>query len=105
MILPFSRTWYAKAGPVRDLYNVGENPQYSLDVQCAGGSAVWLLLTRHITEIEDFRNNQEYITLLVYKTGGKKVFYPCELIFLIPRFGMIITHFFSIPYSFQVLLP
>lgn len=74
----FHRTWHAKAGPVRDLYNVGENPQYSLDVQCAGGSAVWILLTRHITEIEDFRNNQEYITLLVYKTGGKKVFYPCE---------------------------
>ncbi|KAB7494544.1 Calpain-7 [Armadillidium nasatum] len=74
------QTWNAGVGPVRDLYNIGENPQYSLEVQPHGatGVAVWVLLTRHITDIEDFRNNQEYITLLVYKTGGKRIFYPFD---------------------------
>ncbi|KAI5646650.1 calpain family cysteine protease domain-containing protein [Phthorimaea operculella] len=68
--------WDAGTGPVKDAYNIGENPQFSLHVQ--GKGAVWLLLTRHITQIEDFRNNQEYITLLVYKTGGRRVYYPYE---------------------------
>lgn len=77
-----NRMWQAGLGPARDLYTVGENPQYSLEVSPSGASAgpvaVWVLLTRHITHIEDFRNNSEYITLLVYKNGGKKVFYPCK---------------------------
>lgn len=66
--------WDANIGPTKDLYNVGENPQYSLEVK--GNGEVWLLLTRHITRIEDFRDNQEYITLLVYKTKGRRVYYP-----------------------------
>ncbi|CAH4028535.1 unnamed protein product [Pieris brassicae] len=67
--------WDAGNGPVRDAYNVGENPQFSLHVQ--GRGAVWLLLTRHITQIEDFSNNKEYITLLVYK-NGQRVYYPYD---------------------------
>ncbi|XP_061383599.1 calpain-7-like isoform X2 [Danaus plexippus] len=65
--------WEAGNGPIKDAYTISENPQYSLKVN--GTGAVWLLLTRHITKIEDFRNNQEYITLLVYK-NGKRVYYP-----------------------------
>jgi len=65
-------------GPVKDLYNIGDNPQFSLTVRSTGSSAVWVLLSRHITEIEDFRENREYITVLVYKNEGKRVYYPCK---------------------------
>lgn len=75
--LILSRKWEAGNGPIKDAYTISENPQYSLKVN--GTGAVWLLLTRHITKIEDFRNNQEYITLLVYK-NGKRVYYPREFI-------------------------
>ncbi|XP_028163572.1 calpain-7-like isoform X4 [Ostrinia furnacalis] len=68
--------WDAGNGPAKDAYIIGENPQFSLHVQ--GKGAVWLLLTRHITQIDDFRDNKEYITLLVYKNNGKRVYYPCE---------------------------
>lgn len=67
--------WDAGNGPVKDAYNISENPQFTLHVQ--GKGAVWLLLTRHITRIDDFRDNKEYITLLVYK-NGKRVYYPYD---------------------------
>ncbi|XP_049872970.1 calpain-7-like [Pectinophora gossypiella] len=68
--------WDAGLGPAKDAYNISENPQFSLHVQ--GRGAVWLLLTRHITLIDDFRDNQEYITLLVYKHNGRRVYYPYD---------------------------
>jgi len=37
---------------------------------------VWLLLTRHITDRDDFAENREFITLHVYKSEGRRVFYP-----------------------------
>ncbi|KAI9565626.1 hypothetical protein GHT06_009418 [Daphnia sinensis] len=70
--------WNAGSGPIKDLYNIGENPQFSLTVRSPGSSAVWILLTRHITDIEDFRENKEYITVLVYKNDGKHVYYPAD---------------------------
>lgn len=63
-------------GPVKDLYTVGENPQFSLDVGTEASGAIWILLTRHITDIEDFRENKEFIALMVYKSNGKRVYYP-----------------------------
>ncbi|KAG9345099.1 hypothetical protein JZ751_009640 [Albula glossodonta] len=44
-------SWDGKQGPVKDAYSLANNPQYKLEVQCPqGGAAVWVLLTRHITD-------------------------------------------------------
>ncbi|KAL0984848.1 hypothetical protein UPYG_G00149120 [Umbra pygmaea] len=72
-------SWDGKQGPVKDAYSLANNPQYRLEVTCpAGGAAVWVLLTRHITDKDDFAQNREFITLVVYKTDGKKVYYPAD---------------------------
>ncbi|KAJ1101694.1 hypothetical protein NDU88_006759 [Pleurodeles waltl] len=72
-------TWDAKQGPVKDAYSLANNPQYRLEVKCPqGGAAVWVLLSRHITDKDDFARNREFITLVVYKTDGKKVYYPAD---------------------------
>lgn len=103
---PVCSTWDGRQGPVKDVYSLANNPQYKLEVHCpAGGAAVWVLLTRHITDKvekpiirsffnftfhplrclsnhcclfvqDDFAQNKEFITLVVYKTDGKKVYYP-----------------------------
>ncbi|WAR09858.1 CAN7-like protein [Mya arenaria] len=69
-------SWEAKEGPKKDRYNISDNPQYRLELKSGQPSAVWCLLTRHITDKADFANNKEFIALLVYDTGGKKIFYP-----------------------------
>ncbi|KAI4890692.1 hypothetical protein NFI96_033755 [Prochilodus magdalenae] len=72
-------SWDGKQGPVKDAYSLANNPQYRLEVQCPqGGAAVWVLLTRHITDKDDFAQNREFITLVVYKTDGRKVYYPAD---------------------------
>lgn len=69
------QSWSAGVGPIKDAYNIGENPQFRLETTDNQG-AVWVLLTRHITRIDDFRENTEYITVLVYKNEGNRVYYP-----------------------------
>ena len=81
VLFPYKTTYHAKwkavEGPIKDAYNIGDNPQYRLEVQGEQSEGiVWLLLTRHITERDDFAENREFITLHVYKTEGRRVYYP-----------------------------
>lgn len=70
------KMWQSGMGPIKDAYTIGDNPQFSLALP-AGRGSVYVLLTRHITTIEDFRENKEYITLLVYHhKNGKRIYYP-----------------------------
>lgn len=72
----YHATWTQDTGPIRDVYTVGENPQYTLTVNLnQKAAAVWILLTRHITAIDDFAVNKEFITLIVYETG-QKIYIP-----------------------------
>ncbi|XP_027728176.1 calpain-7 isoform X1 [Vombatus ursinus] len=72
-------TWDAKHGPVKDVYSLANNPQYKLEIHCPqGGAAVWVLLSRHITDKDDFANNREFITMVVYKSDGKRIYYPAD---------------------------
>lgn len=41
--------WNAGLGPVKDLYYIGDNPQYSLTIKNPE-SSTWILLTRHIVD-------------------------------------------------------
>ena len=61
----FHGTW--PQGPKKDLYSFANNPQYLLTVDASVDTMVWLLLSRHITEKDDFAENKDFITLIVYK--------------------------------------
>ena len=66
---------YQDKGPVKDLYNMQENPQYRFAINPSEDTEVFVLLSRHIVDISDFAENKEYITVHVYK-GGRRIFYP-----------------------------
>eukprot|EP00041_Stephanoeca_diplocostata_P024567 m.626660 g.626660 ORF g.626660 m.626660 type:complete len:594 (-) comp22553_c0_seq28:140-1921(-) len=75
------RRWEQTAGPVRDRFNMGENPQYTMEITSREKSAVWVLLSRHITDLQDFADNKEFITCHVFK-GGKRIHHPDNAIVL-----------------------
>ncbi|XP_065666768.1 calpain-7 isoform X4 [Hydra vulgaris] len=69
--------WNAIEGPIKDAYNIGDNPQYRLEVDSDSDDVIiWILLTRHITNRDDFADNKEFITIHVYKSNGRRVYYP-----------------------------
>lgn len=59
----------------RGRYNMGENPQYAIEVNSDGKCQVWVLLSRHIVDIEDFANNREFITCHIFR-GGNRIHHP-----------------------------
>ncbi|VDK38637.1 unnamed protein product [Taenia asiatica] len=69
--------WSASEGPKKDLYSFANNPQYQLEVRAKSQAPVWVLLTRHITNKNDFAHNNEFIGLVVYKDiQSRKVYHP-----------------------------
>ncbi|CAM9120690.1 unnamed protein product [Phaeothamnion confervicola] len=106
--------WPKEIGPRNDTYNLGHCPQFSLCVLYPagpaaaaakkGGSAagmagaalvapvaaqtptVWVLLSRHVTELEHDASSGDYMTLHVYAeeggsgtvgdVGGRRIYYP-----------------------------
>ncbi|CBY22867.1 unnamed protein product [Oikopleura dioica] len=63
-------------GPKKDLYSFANNPQYLLTIDSSVDTMVWLLLSRHITEKDDFAENKDFITLIVYKNNGERLYLP-----------------------------
>jgi calpain-7 len=70
-------------GPKIDTYNIGYNPQYRLVVDSRSSpagksSAVWILLSRHVTS-HMVGDGSGYLTIHVYNSvgdGGGRVYYP-----------------------------
>jgi len=76
--ISFHSAWLANDGPTKETYTLASNPQYMLEVSTKQPTVVWILLSRHITDKDDFGENKEFISLVVYKNDGKKVYYPYE---------------------------
>uniref|UniRef100_A0A5K3FHV0 Calpain catalytic domain-containing protein n=1 Tax=Mesocestoides corti TaxID=53468 RepID=A0A5K3FHV0_MESCO len=69
--------WSSSEGPKKDMYSFSNNPQYTLEVQAKSQAPVWILLTRHITNKNDFAHNNEFIGVVVYKNiKSRKVYHP-----------------------------
>lgn len=71
--------WPEHLGPKKDIYNLGYNPQFSLEVTVPDKkpAAVWLLLSKHVMVTEE--ENPDYITLHIYsETDGQRIYYPSD---------------------------
>ncbi|DBA04343.1 TPA: hypothetical protein N0F65_002105 [Lagenidium giganteum] len=96
-LFPFRTVWHehwpVELGPANDSTTLGFNPQYSLTFKRRNGTdlgqaptscTVWVLLSRHVREVERNADNtaQQFLTLHVYGgTGGQRVFYNQNALF------------------------
>ena len=76
------RHWPAAVGPRKDTTTLGYDPQYHIHVKAprsnGKSSAVWLLLTRHVTVKEQEEKDDMFMALHVYNEGGSRIFYPSK---------------------------
>ncbi|KAI3389098.1 hypothetical protein SNEBB_000523 [Seison nebaliae] len=75
----YNRCWNEADGPSKDAYFMGNNPQYSIEVNLGDKgqtAAIWFHLIRHITEKDDFADNREFIALHIFNNSGNRVYYP-----------------------------
>ena len=94
MLLNFNSVWPEHIGPKKDVYNLGYNPQFSLQVTVPDKkpAAVWLLLSKHVMITEE---NTDYITLHVYSnTGGQRIYYPGDPFKEVNIFFLLQSHNF-----------
>ncbi|CAM9137996.1 unnamed protein product [Chrysoparadoxa australica] len=76
--------WPVGQGPRHDTFSLGLNPQYTLVVPYpsstnspAGPPTVWVLLTRHQTDLDTDLATDDHLTMHVYSDClGQRVYYP-----------------------------
>jgi calpain-7 len=75
-LFPYKSTFHDVWDPSKEeykdqyLYNISRNPQYRLIVKSEKAGRVWVLLTRHITQKEDFAHNHTFICVHVASGRG-----------------------------------
>jgi calpain-7 len=55
--------WPKDVGPTQDTYNIGENPQYTLELSdkaIAQNASIWILLSRHVSKQEQLEGKVSY---------------------------------------------
>ncbi|QQP57943.1 Uncharacterized protein FKW44_003107, partial [Caligus rogercresseyi] len=85
---------------IPDMFFFSNNPQYSLELTAPGAGAFWILLSIHITDIEDFKDNKEYIALMsVIKEDTDRKF-----TLVVSQFEKTATIYYSVPEATGTLL-
>jgi calpain-7 len=74
--------WRKEQGPEDDMFNVGENPQYTLSLSDAAiekRRTLWILISRHVTKQEqEGKEATDFLTVHVHRNNEKRerVWYP-----------------------------
>ncbi|KAL7519759.1 hypothetical protein ACHAWX_004517 [Stephanocyclus meneghinianus] len=74
--------WSKELGPADDSFNIGENPQYIVNLSKSAienHATLWILLTRHVTkQKQEGRDVSDCLTLHIHRTTSsrRRVWYP-----------------------------